>query len=128
MVAVALMRQRYVDKDNSYGRQIVGWNRKASSGRSGVGLIPVGEGCKLASHLFQIRAANPDELMLSFNQREIFPGVDHRVNTEFPIYACAMGSCLHATVSAELLSLALRRRLSRADVEPVAATAKTHTA
>jgi dTDP-4-amino-4,6-dideoxygalactose transaminase len=129
MAAIALVQLKYVDQDNAYRRQVAGWYREALSDRQGIGLIPVREGCESASHLFQIRVANRDELILSLNQHEIFPGVHYRDNTEYPMYRYAMGSCPNASrASAELLSLPLHLRLARADVERVAATVKAYAA
>ncbi len=121
MAAIALVQLKYLDVDNAYRRQVATWYREDLAAASQVRLVANTPGIESATHLFQIRVANRDELMLALNKHEIYPGVHYRDNTEYPMYAHARGTCPNAhAASKELISLPLHLGLTRADVTRIA--------
>jgi dTDP-4-amino-4,6-dideoxygalactose transaminase len=120
MAAIGLAQLKYLDQDNSYRRQLVDWYRARLSNVSAVRLIPHAANVESATHLFQLRVANRNELMLALNEHEVFPGVHYRDNTEYSMYRYAKGTCPEATrASEELISLPLHLRMSKEDVDLV---------
>ena len=117
MAAIGLVQLKYLDVDNAYRRQLVTWYRAHLAEVPAVGLIPHTPGVESATHLFQIRVANRDELMLALNKHEVFPGVHYRDNTEYSMYRYAHGTCPEAArASAEIISLPLHLRMTKSDV------------
>jgi len=120
MAAIGLVQVKYLDNDNAYRRQLAAWYRELLSGADKVRLIPMTPGIESATHLFQVRVSNRDELMLALNESEVYPGVHYRDNTEYSMYSYGRGTCpVSARASAEILSLPMHLGLSRADVERV---------
>lgn len=73
-------------------------------------------------HLYQIEVDRRDDVMVALNGQEIYPGVHYQLNTDYPMYVYAKGSCPKAEEAASrLISLPLHLRLTTADVERVAA-------
>lgn len=121
MAAIALVQLKYLDEDNAYRQKLAIQYRELLSSSAKIHLIPIAEGCDSSTHLFQIRVAHRNELILKLNGHGIFPGVHYRDNTEYPMYAYARGSCPSAyTVSGELLSLPLHLRVTPDDVDRIA--------
>ncbi len=122
MASIALVQLKYLDADNAYRRQLAEWYRGELANAANVRLTPPVPGVESATHLFQIRVANRDELMLALNKHDVFPGVHYRDNTEYPMYAYATGTCPRAhAASRELISLPLHLGLSRRDVQQISA-------
>jgi len=120
MAAIGLVQLRYLEQDNNYRRQIAEWYRAALANSARIRLVPKHDDCQSSTHLFQIRVANRDQLILALNRHEVYPGVHYRDNTEYRMYASAHGSCPNAhAASAEILSLPLHMRLTRQDVKAV---------
>jgi dTDP-4-amino-4,6-dideoxygalactose transaminase len=120
MAAIGLVQVKYLDNDNAYRRQLAAWYRELLSGADKVRLIPMTPGIESATHLFQVRVSNRDELMLALNESEVYPGVHYRDNTEYSMYSYGRGTCpVSARASAEILSLPMHLGLSRTDVERV---------
>ena len=120
MAAMALTQLKYLDNDNAYRRQICAWYRGALA-KADVSTIRIADGCESSCHLFQIRVANRDELMLAMHEHEIYPGVHYRDNTDYPMYAHGRGKCPNAhAASNEIISLPLHMGLTHADVLAVA--------
>jgi dTDP-4-amino-4,6-dideoxygalactose transaminase len=120
MAAIALVQLKYLDQDNAYRRQLVEWYRERLRNASAVRLIPLASNVESATHLFQIRVANRNELMLALNKHDVFPGVHYRDNTEYSMYRYAKGTCPEvARASDELISLPLHLRMSKSDVDLV---------
>jgi dTDP-4-amino-4,6-dideoxygalactose transaminase len=120
MAAIGLVQLKYLEEDNNYRRQIAEWYRAALSDCSRIRLIPMAAHCESSTHLFQIRIANRDNLIVALNGHEVYPGVHYRDNTEYRMYAHAHGSCPNAhAASDEILSLPLHLRLKRHDVETI---------
>lgn len=72
-------------------------------------------------HLFQILIPQRDETILKLQEREIYPGVHYRTNTDYPMYKYA--HCPNAEkASKEVLSLPLHLKMSMDDIRRVANT------
>lgn len=120
MAGIALAQLKWLDQDNSYRRQLAAWYRTRLTGQHGVCPVDVSPGCESATHLFQVRVANRDSVMLALNGHQVYPGVHYRDNTEYSMYSYAAGTCPRAAqASSEIISLPLHMGLSRADVELV---------
>jgi dTDP-4-amino-4,6-dideoxygalactose transaminase len=129
MAAIGLVQLRYLDRDNGTRRQIASWYRERLSGVAGATLTEVPAGCEPSTHLFTIRVAHRDDLILGLNSQGIYPGVHYRDNTEYPPYRFGAGSCPRAArASRELLSLPMHLRLTREDVDRVASAIRSHLA
>lgn len=120
MASIALVSLKYLDRDNAYRRTLAGWYRECFDG-AGVRYVPVSTNCESSTHLFQVRVANRDAVMLAMNEHQVYPGVHYRDNTEYRMYAHGHGTCPQAEVaSREIISLPLHVGLTRADIEQVA--------
>jgi dTDP-4-amino-4,6-dideoxygalactose transaminase len=118
MAAIGLVQLRYLDADNAYRRQIATWYDQLI--KPEIPRIPVTPGCESSRHLFQLRVANRNELMLALNDHGVYPGVHYRDNTEYRMYAYAQGTCPNShTYSQQIISLPLHMQLSYADVQHV---------
>lgn len=121
MAAIGLVQLKYLDQDNAYRRQLANWYEELLGGQDNIKLIPITPGCESSRHLFQIRVANRDELMLALHEHEVYPGVHYRDNTEYRMYASGKGRCPNShKASQEILSLPMHMGISRSDVELVA--------
>ena len=118
MAAIGLAQLKYLDQDNAYRRQLAEWYRAQLGNASALRLIPHALNVESATHLFQLRVANRNELMLALNKHDVFPGVHYRDNTEYSMYRYAKGTCPEvARASEELISLPLHLRMSKEDVD-----------
>lgn len=118
MAAMALVALRRLEKDNMRRREIAGWYDKLLPDMAG--RVPmIGTPSR---HLYQILVDHRDDVMVALNGKGIFPGVHYQLNTDYPMYAYAKGTCPRAEEAANrLISLPLHLRLSQADVKRVAA-------
>lgn len=117
MAAIGIVQLKYLDKDNKYRRQVSEWYKDKLDGVDGIKLIPVKPGCDSASHLFQIRVSNRDDLMLKLNENGIYPGVHYQENTVYAMYRSAHGTCPNSEkASAEVISLPLHLGITEEDV------------
>ncbi len=125
MAALGIVALRYLDRDNSYRRQLAAWYEARLGGQKGLDLVPMPANCEPSRHLFQVMVDDRDGLMVYLNALGIFPGVHYRANTEYGMYADARGSCPRAErASARLVSLPLHVRMVLADVGRVVAAVK----
>jgi dTDP-4-amino-4,6-dideoxygalactose transaminase len=121
MAAIALVGLRYLDQDNAYRRQIAIWYDELLHNQPEIDLFPVLPGCEISRHLYPIQVDDRDELMVFLNAANIFPGVHYRINTDYPMYRYAQGTCPNAERAAKrLISLPLHLKMTRTDVERVA--------
>src|SRR5260221_7350206 len=86
MAAIALVQLKYLEQDNAYRRQAAEWYRGLLAGHAKLGLVPLAEQCESSRHLFQVRVANRDALIVELNRHEVYPGVHYRDNTEYTMY------------------------------------------
>ncbi|GLQ48944.1 DegT/DnrJ/EryC1/StrS family aminotransferase [Dyella flava] len=120
MAAIGLVQLKYLDADNAYRHQLAKWYEARLGGHQHIGLIPMAEGCESSRHLFQIRIANRDEMILILNKHDIFPGVHYRDNTEYRMYREFSGLCPQAhAASSEILSLPMHMGVTRKDVHTI---------
>jgi dTDP-4-dehydrorhamnose reductase len=122
MAAIALVQLKYLDGDNTRRREIANRYRAGFAPYSNIRTIPVPTACESATHLFQIRVSNRDELMESLNHAGIFPGVHYRDNTLYRMFSYGDGTCPRARMASdEIISLPLHLRLTDVDVDRVIA-------
>lgn len=123
MAALGLVGLRYLDMDNKFRRQLATWYRESLG--SEVESVPIPEGCQSSGLLFQILVDRRNELMVHLNKAGIFPGVHYQVNTDYPMYDEAQGSCPRAERwSKRLISLPLHLRMDRAAVDRISHSIK----
>ncbi len=127
MAAIALVQLKYLDGDNQRRRDIAARYRVGFAAHSHIRTTPVTPHCESATHLFQIRVRNRDQLMEALNGDGIFPGVHYRDNTLYRMFAYGDGTCPRARrASDEIISLPLHLRLTDADVDRVIAAVIKH--
>jgi dTDP-4-dehydrorhamnose reductase len=120
MAAMALVQLKYLDSDNQRRRDIANHYRAGFALHAHIRTIPIPTACESATHLFQIRVTNRDELMEALNSAGIFPGVHYRDNTLYRMFAYGDGTCPRARLASdEIISLPLHLRLTDADVDRV---------
>jgi dTDP-4-dehydrorhamnose reductase len=120
MAAIALVQLKYLDGDNERRREIANRYRAGFASHPHIRTIPIPTACESATHLFQIRVKNRDELMEALNLTGIFPGVHYRDNTLYRMFAYGDGTCPQARLASdEIISLPLHLRLTDADVDRV---------
>jgi dTDP-4-amino-4,6-dideoxygalactose transaminase len=121
MAAIGLVQLKYLDQDNAYRRQLASWYGDELAKHPKVNVVHHNPGCESSRHLFQIRVANRDELMLALNENQIFPGVHYRDNTHYRMYSAGAGTCpLARKASEEILSLPMHMTLTHAEVVEIA--------
>ena len=126
MAAMGLVGLKYLDQDNAYRRQLASWYYELLLSPKDdhtlpITIPPVIPPCEPSRHLYPIMVDNRDELMVFLNAANIFPGVHYRINTDYPMYRYAQGTCPNAErASRRLISLPMHLRMTRADVERVA--------
>lgn len=123
MAAMALVGLRYLEQDNAFRRELSARYDDHLAGAPGIAAVPMAKGCTPSRHLYQVRVANRDEVVLELQEHGIYPGVHYRDNTLYPMYASQAGACPVArTASEEVISLPLHLRLGPEHVERVAST------
>lgn len=121
MAGMALVSLKYLDRDNAYRRQLAAWYEQALAGEDLIRVVPVVEGCESSRHLFQIRVAKRDQVLMALNEYEIHPGVHYRDNTEYKLYSFGSGTCPAAhDASKEIISLPMHMGITHADVKFIA--------
>lgn len=127
MAAIALVQLKYLDEDNARRRQMAALYAEALAGDERIGLIPDSPGCRSSTHLFQVRVADRDRVMLGLNVDGIFPGVHYRDNTDYGVYAHARGRCPAAqAASRTVISLPLHPGLGDDDIRMIAGRLRHH--
>ncbi len=119
MAAIGLVQLRYLDRDNSYRRQVAKWYRDRFEQYSAdIKLVNIPQACESSSHLFQILVEKRDELMLELNANDIFPGVHYADNINYHMYSYAKGTCPYAEyVSEHVISLPMHLDLTYDDIQ-----------
>lgn len=125
MAGMALVSLKYLDEDNAKRRHLSDVYAKHLEGAPGVSIVPMAPDCVPSRHLFQIRVADRDNVLLALNERGVYPGVHYRDNSEYKVYDGVRGETPRArAASNELLSLPLHLRLSDDDVAYVASAVR----
>lgn len=119
IASIGLVQLRYLDRDNSYRRQIAKWYyEKLSEYSQSIKFVQIPSECESSCHLFQIQVENRDELINSLNAADIYPGVHYTDNTEYSMYSYAKNTCPNAKIiSDHVLSLPMHMNLTHDDVE-----------
>jgi len=118
MAAMGLVALRYLDRDNSYRRQLATWYERQLGGDDKIRLIPMAADCEPSRHLFQVRVDKRDQVLMALNEFEIYPGVHYRDNTEYSLYRYAANQCPNASLaSSEVLSLPMHMGVTEHDVK-----------
>jgi dTDP-4-amino-4,6-dideoxygalactose transaminase len=121
MAAIGLVQLKYLDQDNDYRRQLASWYKQDLSGAANVRVVTHSPRCESSRHLFQVRLANRDEVLMALNDAQVFPGVHYRDNTAYPMYADGRGTCPNAArASDEILSLPMHMTVTRAEITHIA--------
>lgn len=125
MAAIGLVSLKYLDRDNAYRRQLADWYLECLNDDELIDPVLVAPGCESSRHLFQVRVAKRDEVLMALNDNEIYPGVHYRDNTEYRLYSSGAGKCpvAHA-ISNELISLPMHMGVTKKDVEFIVETLK----
>lgn len=122
MAAMALVSLRYLDRDNSYRRQLAGWYDQSLAEIKGVCRVPIAPGCESSRHLYQIQVERRDEFMAALNAEEIFPGVHYRDNSHYRMYQAQDGQCPRARAASDsIISLPMHLGVTAADVARIGA-------
>jgi dTDP-4-amino-4,6-dideoxygalactose transaminase len=127
MAALGLVQLRHLESDNTYRRQISGWYDEDFSNDNRINIIPTASNCESARHLYQIHVSNRDEMILTLNKSEIYPGVHYRDNREYKMFRQERDTCPNAKrMSRRIISLPLHMRLTRKDVDFIADCVRAH--
>ncbi len=122
MAAIGLVQLKYLDADNTIRRTFAARYREGFASAANVRTIPIEAGCESATHLFQIRVKNRNDVMAKLNGVKIFPGVHYRDNTEYKMFAYGHGTCPNANLASnQIISLPLHLRMTIADVDRIVA-------
>ncbi|MCT4545242.1 MAG: DegT/DnrJ/EryC1/StrS family aminotransferase [Vallitalea sp.] len=121
MASIALVQLKYLDKDNSYRRQIATWYDEAFKHHKNlIKPISIIDGCESSRHLYIIEVNNRDEVIMALNLIDIYPGVHYRDNTEYEMYKYGKGTCQNAhRLSKRILSLPMHLRLTKEDINKI---------
>jgi len=126
MAGLALVGLKYLDRDNSYRRQLAAWYKEELKDSSGIAVIPNGPNCESSHHLLQIRVSNRDEVLEKLNEAEIYPGVHYSDNTEYKPYKQSADLCPNSrAASDEIISLPMHMGISQSDVVKIASLLKS---
>ena len=118
MAAIGLVQLKYLDQDNAYRRQLSIWYTNNLKNNTDIDIVPIYEGCESSSHIYIIKVPNRDELLLSLNQHEIYPGVHYEISTAYDMYTYDYGTCPKAEkVRNNILSLPLHLGITKKDVD-----------
>ncbi len=121
MASLGLVGLRYLDRDNSYRRQMASWYKSLLGNRADVEFVPLGPGCETSQHLCQILVDNRDEVVSQMASQGIHPGVHYRDNREYSMYSEDISACPNsASASARTVSLPLHMGLTHSQVQFVA--------
>jgi len=127
MAAIALVQLKYLEEDNAKRNKLAELYIEALSNINKLKIVPIAPDCYSARHLFQILVENRDELMQSFYDNDIYPGVHYKNNTEYNMYNYAKKSCRNADLySNQLISLPLHLNLSQEDIKEISDIIKTN--
>ena len=129
MAAIGLVQLKYLDRDNSYRRQLAEWYDQNFKGFSSkIKPVPVAIDCESSRHLYVIAVDNRDELLLALNESGIYPGVHYRDNTEYSMYNHAYGTCPNShKLSEQIISLPMHLQLTKQDVDFICETVIKYT-
>lgn len=122
--AIGLAQLRQLEADNCYRRALVAQYRKEMEGIGGVECLSKDGDRTSANHLFVVKAARRDDLILHLKDRDIHPGVHYYPNHLYPIFngsERASWTDLSVTERAwqEIITLPLHLHLHSEDVSRI---------
>lgn len=122
MAAMGLVGLRYLERDNATRRGLADAYDAHLADCTGVLRVPMAPHCVPSRHLYQVRVADRDEVLLRLHAQDVYPGVHYRDNTLYRMYADQSDTCPRARLASdELISLPMHLRLQPHEVERVAA-------
>src|SRR5690606_17352251 len=68
MAAMALVGLRYLEQDNAFRRELSARYDDHLAGAPGIAAVPMAKGCTPSRHLYQVRVANRDEVVLELQE------------------------------------------------------------
>jgi dTDP-4-amino-4,6-dideoxygalactose transaminase len=124
MAAIGLVSLRYLDADNARRRELASIYDESLD--PAIARVPMAPDCEPSRHLFQILVERRDEVMQALNAHQIYPGMHYRINTDYPMYSGAAGSCPRAEeASRRVISLPLHLSLADHDARRVSTAVNT---
>lgn len=122
MASIGIVQIKYLDKDNEYRRLLADlYTKEFIAYPNKIKLIRVPKNCESSRHLFQIIVEDRDGLIEYLNNKQIYPGVHYRDNTEYKMYKNKIKDKCKQTsfYSDRILSLPLHLRLSKNDIKTI---------
>lgn len=125
MAAMGMVALKYVDADNAQRRLMAAGYAELLKDTPGVGVVPMAPGFEPSRHLFQVEVDRRDQVLLALNEKQIYPGVHYRINTDYGVFKEFPAVTPRAQrASDRLISLPLHLNLSGDDIEYVASSLK----
>lgn len=123
MAALGIVQLRYLDRDNAYRRQLASWYDNYLGTNKMIGAVPITSGCESSRHLYPVLVEDRDETIFALNSAGIAPGVHYRINTDYPMYNYAKGTCPRAEwAHRRLLSLPMHLGLGFDEIKYISET------
>tara|TARA_B100000963_G_scaffold359119_1_gene385493 strand:- start:146 stop:1330 length:1185 start_codon:yes stop_codon:yes gene_type:complete len=120
MASMGIIALKYLDKDNSYRREISKMYDKHFENSPQIIPIQHNPNCMSSRHLYQVRVQNRDKIMEFLNDNDIFPGVHYKCNTEYDLYSFGKDNCPNASkLSKEIISLPLHTFLTEPEINKI---------
>lgn len=121
MASMALVGLKYLDRDNSYRRQIAKWYTEQLKELKNVSVVPDGKNCESSHHLLQIRISERDNILAQLNDNDVYPGVHYVDNTEYKPYKQNGELCPNARLASnEIISLPMHMGITKENVSYIA--------
>ncbi len=123
IASLCIAQLKHLDRDNARRREISALYDSRFQNNPSIRLIRMATGCESSRHLYQIAVDQilRDPLISYLNEKNIFPGVHYRTNTDYKMYSYAKGTCPKAEkYSTEIISLPLHMKLTDDEVNYVA--------
>jgi dTDP-4-amino-4,6-dideoxygalactose transaminase len=120
IASIGLVQLKYLDEDNLRRNELANMYDLLLNDDKRVRTIPVAPDCYSARHLYQVLVPNRDKVLQQFYDNDIYPGVHYWINTNYPMYTYAKGTCSRAEeVSQTVISLPLHLKLNQVDINTV---------
>ena len=125
MAAMGMVSLKYLDRDNSYRRQLAAWYKHEFKGEANIQIIDHENWSETSQHLIQVMVQNRDEVIAALNESEIYPGVHYELSTNHPVYKRFDADLPNAeTFASQILSLPCHMFLTQGDVKRVCSALK----
>ena len=118
MAAILIPQLKYLDKDNSYRRQIAAWYDDNFRNVDKVNPIEIVNGCESSRHLYIVELENRDNVMNNLYEKNIFCGVHYKCLTEYKMYNYGKGTCNNAErLQHRIMTLPIHLDITKNDVD-----------